>query len=83
MLRTEQKMIKVKTMLAWNFSCLRYEANNTGEITNIFCKVCREFSSMEKKSTNLKGMVQGQVDRYIEVSSFIFNFSLIIFYALK
>ena len=34
---------------------------------------------MEKKSTNIKGRIQGQVDKYIEVSSFIFNFSLIIF----
>ena len=67
-------MVKVKTVLAWNFSCLGYEANDTGEVTKSFCKVCREFFSTEKKSTDLKGRVQGQVDKYIEVSFFIFNF---------
>ena len=72
-------MVKVKTVLAWNFSCLRYEANDTREVTKFFCKVCREFFSTEKKSTDLKGRVQGQVDKYIEVSFFIFNFLLIIF----
>ena len=72
-------MVKVKTVLAWNFSCLRYEANDTREVTKFFCKVCREFFSTEKKSTDLKGRVQGQVDKCIKVSFFIFNFSLIIF----
>ena len=74
MLQTEQKMVKMKTVLPWNFSCLEYEANNTGEVTKIFCKVCREFFSTKKKSTDLKGRVQGQLDKYIEVSFFILFF---------
>ena len=65
-------MVKVKTVLAWNFSCLGNEANDTGEVIKFFCKVCREFFSTEKKSTDLKERVQGQVDKYIEVSSFYF-----------
>ena len=61
-------MVKVKIVLAWNFSCLGYEANYTREIAKKFCKVCREFFSIGKKSTDLKGTVQGQVDKYIGVS---------------
>ena len=72
-------MVKVKTMLAWNFSCPGYEVNDTREVTKIFCKVCWEFFSTEKKSKDLEGRVQGQVDKYIKVCFFIFNFSLIIF----
>ena len=49
-----------------------YEANDTGEVTKCFCKVCREFFSTEKKSADLKGRVQGQVDKYIEVNFFYF-----------
>ena len=64
-------MVKVKTMLAWNFSCLGYEANDTREFTKNFCKVCKEFFSTEKKSTDLKGRVQYQVDKYIEASFFL------------
>ena len=71
-------MVKVKTVLACNF-CLGYEVNDTGEVKRKICKVCWEFFSTEKKSTDLEGRVQGQVDKYIEVSFFIFNFSSIIF----
>ena len=50
MLQTEQKMAKVKTMLAWNFSSLGYEANDTGEVTKSFVKFVGNFSLRRKNN---------------------------------
>ena len=42
------------------------------KLQNVFVKFVGNFSLQRKKSADLKGRVQGQVDKYIEVNFFYF-----------
>ena len=36
-------MVKLRTVQGWGYSCLEYEVNDEGEISNIICKICHKF----------------------------------------
>lgn len=74
-------MVKEKTILNWNYSCLGYKVNEKNDVTKIFCKTCRKFFRTEKSSLNVKGRVQGQVDKFIEVKNNLIK--AIFFYGLN
>ena len=60
-------MVKEKTVKAWNFSNLGYEINEAGDVTKIFCKICREHYENSSSTKDVHGKVLGQVDKFIKV----------------
>ena len=53
------KMPMKKTVDGWNFSCVGYELDCEGNVTMIWCKICREFyEEMKNKATGSSGVGQ-------------------------
>ena len=50
-----------KTVDSWNFSCAAYELDTDGNVSLLWCKICREFYEEQKNKGSafgVKGVAQ-------------------------
>lgn len=64
-------MPKKKTVDAWGIPCAGYECDPDGNVTLLWCKICREFNELEsvKKTPGLHGIGGINVETYIRGTS--------------
>lgn len=62
-------MPKKKTVDAWGISCADYECDSEGNVTLLWCKICREFYESQgenpKKNPGLQGVAGDGADTFI------------------
>ena len=63
--------VQRKVVENWNFDCLGYEANSNGEVTLIFCKICREFSKLEDVKRRKSGVAKLASEKFVAGTSII------------
>ena len=61
------KMVKISTVKAWGFKCLRLDVDDisTGDVKSIYCSICREYYEDLRRSDAAKGAVKVVADKYI------------------
>ena len=62
----EKKKVSRKVVLGWNFNCLGYETNEENEVTQIYCKICREYSNLRDVKMNKKGIAKLCAENFVK-----------------
>lgn len=63
--------VKKKVVLNWNFDCLGFNVNSDNEVTEIFCKICREYSELQDVKNTKKGVAKTCSETFVKGSSVI------------
>ena len=62
----EKKKVSRKVVLVWNFNCLGYETNEENVVTQIYCKICREYSNLRDVKMNKKGIAKLCAENFVK-----------------
>ena len=63
--------VKKKVVSKWNFDCLGYNTNSENEVTEIFCKVCREYSELQDVKNSKKGVAKVCSETFVKGTSVV------------